>query len=119
MYGYRLCKWFYKRMSVPSHAPLRKPPSQPSSSGFRQEGQNLTPRQLLAQNRCPVVKCPMQMENVLCKIDADDDDGSVYHVDASSFYASSASFDDTWHIVMPSGGGIHTINFRLEADRRR
>jgi hypothetical protein len=22
-----------------------------------------------------------------------------------------ASFDDTWHIVMPSGGGIHTINF--------
>ncbi|WP_295180129.1 hypothetical protein, partial [Shimia sp.] len=47
--------------------------------------------------------------NVLCKINADD--GSVCHVDASSFYASVASFDDTWHIVMPSGGGIHTINF--------
>lgn len=34
-------------------------------------------------------------------------------VDASSFYASVAPFDDTWHIVMPSGGGIHTINFQL------
>jgi hypothetical protein len=76
---------------------------------FGQEGQNLTPRKLFAENHCPVVKCPVQMENVLCKINADD--GSVCHVDASSFYASVASFDDTWHIVMPSGGGIHTINF--------
>jgi hypothetical protein len=49
------------------------------------------------------------MENVLCKINADD--GSVHQVDASSFYTSVASFDDTWQIVMPSGGGIHTINF--------
>jgi hypothetical protein len=76
---------------------------------FGQEGQNLTPRQLFAENHCPVVMCPVQMENVLCKINADD--GSVCHVDASSFYASVASFDDTWHIVMPSGGGIHTISF--------
>ncbi len=76
---------------------------------FGQERQNLTPGQLFAENHRPVVECPVQMENVLCKINADD--GSVCHADASSFYAFMALFDDTWHIVVPSGDGIHTINF--------
>ena len=70
------------------------------------EHQYLTAGKLLAKYNRPVVARPMQMENALCKVNADD--RNFRH--GCPLLQRWLQQSSHWHIAMPSGGGIDAIN---------
>jgi hypothetical protein len=76
-----------------------------ASRQLRHHVNKLGPRQLATEDHIPVARRRMQLERVFCEVDADD--ANFCHGCLLFCWLIHPSL--AWHIVMPSGGGIHPI----------
>ena len=71
-----------------------------------QEGENFLARKLLAERHAAVGAGAMRLKGPLCKVETDD--ANLFH--GCPLRSWDAQTSPPWHIAMPSGGGIHSIN---------
>src|ERR1700677_398225 len=74
-----------------------------------QKSQDFIARKRLAERHAAVSAGTMRLKAPLCKVETDD--ANFFH--GCPLHSWDAQTSPPWHIAMPSGGGIHSINQTL------
>src|SRR5271155_848164 len=71
-----------------------------------QKREDLFARKFLTERHAPISAGAMQLKAPLCKVETDN--ANFFH--GCPLHSWDAQTSPPWHIAMPSGGGIHSIN---------
>src|SRR5271169_906784 len=74
-----------------------------------QKREDLFARKFLAERHAAISAGAMQLKAPLCKVETDN--ANFFH--GCPLHSWDAQTSPPWHIAMPSGGGIHSINQTL------
>lgn len=77
-----------------------------SSPRIESQSEDFLSRKLLAERHTAVSAGAVRLKRPLCKVETDD--VNLFH--GCPLRSWDAQTSPPWHIVMPSGGGIHSIN---------
>ena len=80
--------------------------SDDTARALGQKSEDAVARKRLAERHAAVSAGAMHLKAPLCKVETDD---ANFSMDAL-FHSWDAQTSPPWHIAMPSGGGIHSIN---------
>src|SRR5271163_3018801 len=80
-----------------------------------QKREDLFARKFLTERHAPISAGAMQLKAPLCKVETDN--ANFFH--GCPLHSWDAQTSPPWHIAMPSGGGIHSINRRVADSRKR